>query len=49
MRQFLYLIILIILIGWAMGAFVYQVGAIIHFLLVLVIILIILGFMKRRV
>ncbi len=38
MGNLLYLVAVILIIGWAVGFFVYSVGAIIHFLLVLAVI-----------
>lgn len=47
MRSLLYLIAVILIIGWIFGAFVYSVGGIIHILLVLAIISLLLGVIRR--
>lgn len=47
MRSLLYVIAVILLIGWVLGAFVYSAGSIIHILLVLAIISLLLGFIRR--
>jgi hypothetical protein len=47
MRSLLYVIAVILIIGWVLGAFVYSAGSIIHILLVLAIISLVLGFMRR--
>jgi hypothetical protein len=44
LRSILYLIAVVLIIGWAVGLFVYNVGSIIHILLVLAIISILLSF-----
>ena len=44
----MYVIAVILIIGWILGAFVYSVGAIIHILLVLAIISLIIGFISGR-
>lgn len=44
LRSILYVIAVILVIGWALGLFVYNVGSIIHILLVLAIISIIISF-----
>jgi hypothetical protein len=46
MRSLLYIIAVILLIGWALGVFVYTAGTLIHTLLVLAIISLILGAMR---
>jgi hypothetical protein len=43
----LYVIAIILVIGWVLGAFVYSAGSIIHVLLVLAIISLLLGFIRR--
>jgi len=43
MRSLLYLIAVILVIGWAIGFFFYSAGAVIHFLLVLAVISILLN------
>ena len=47
MRSLLYIIAVILIIGWILGAFVYDAGSIIHILLVLAIISLLFGFIKR--
>jgi hypothetical protein len=47
MRSLLYLIAVILLIGWLLGVFVYSAAGIIHVLLVLAIISLILGVIRR--
>ena len=47
MSNLLYIIAVILVIGWALGAFVYSVGGLIHILLVIAIIAIILGVIRR--
>lgn len=47
MNAFLYIIAVILLIGWGLGVFVYRVNGIIHILLVMAIIAIVLNIVKR--
>jgi len=47
MNSLLYIIAVILIIGWALGVFVYSVSGLIHVLLVLAVIAIILGFLRR--
>lgn len=47
MRSILYLIAVILVIGWLLGFFVYSVGGLIHILLVLAIISLILAVINR--
>ncbi len=47
MRSLLYIIAVILVIGWLLGVFVYSVTGIIHILLVLAIISILLTLIKR--
>ena len=47
MRSLLYIIAVILIIGWVLGAFVYSAGAIIHILLVLAIVSLLLGFIRN--
>lgn len=47
MRSILYIVAVILIIGWALGAFVYSAGGLIHILLVIAIIALILGFLRR--
>ena len=48
MNSILYIIAVILIIGWVLGAFVYSVGGIIHILLVIAIIAIIWSFIRGR-
>jgi hypothetical protein len=48
MRSLLYIIAVILIIGWILGAFVYSAGSIIHILLVLAIISLVLGLLRRE-
>lgn len=47
MRGLLYIIAVILIIGWLLGAFVYNVGSLIHILLVIAIISLLLGIIRR--
>ncbi|MBW7912948.1 MAG: lmo0937 family membrane protein [Taibaiella sp.] len=47
MRSILYLIAVILIIGWLLGFFFYSAGQIIHILLVIAIIALILGVIRR--
>lgn len=47
MRSILYLIAVILVIGWLLGSFVFHVGSIIHILIVLAIISLLLGIIRR--
>jgi len=47
MRGLLYIIAVILIIGWLLGAFVYNVGSLIHILLVIAIIALLLGIIRR--
>lgn len=47
MRSLLYIIAVILIIGWAFGVFVYSAGSLIHVLLVIAIIALILGVIRR--
>jgi hypothetical protein len=47
MRGLLYIIAVILVIGWALGLFYYSAGGIIHVLLVIAIIALILGLIRR--
>ncbi|MBE9667594.1 lmo0937 family membrane protein [Mucilaginibacter boryungensis] len=46
MRSLLYIIAVILIIGWAIGTFAYSAGGLIHVLLVIAIISLILGFIR---
>ncbi len=48
MRSILYIIAVILIIGWLLGLFVYSAGGLIHILLVLAIIAILLNFIGGR-
>lgn len=48
MNSILYIVAVILIIGWALGAFVYSAGGLIHILLVIAIIAIILGLIRGR-
>jgi len=47
MRSLLYIIAVVLIIGWAIGTFAYAVGSLIHILLVIAIISLVLGFLRR--
>jgi hypothetical protein len=47
MRTLLYVIAVILIIGWILGFFVYSAGGLIHILLVIAIIALILGVIRR--
>jgi len=47
MRSLLYLVAVILIIGWAFGFFYYSAGGIIHVLLIIAIIALILGVIRR--
>lgn len=46
MRSLMYLIAVILVIGWGLGFFIYSAGAIIHILLVMAVIAILLRLIK---
>jgi hypothetical protein len=48
MSNLLYLIAVVLIIGWALGVFVYSAGNLIHILLVLAIIAIVLRLIRGR-
>lgn len=48
MRSILYVIAVIMVIGWAIGFFAYSAGSIIHILLVIAIIVILLNIIQGR-
>jgi len=48
MRSLLYLVAVILVIGWALGFFVYSAGSIIHILLVIAVIAILLRLIGGR-
>jgi len=47
MRSILYLVAVILVIGWLLGFFVYSAGGLIHILIVLAVISLIIGLMRR--
>jgi hypothetical protein len=47
MRGLLYIIAVILLIGWALGVFVYSATGLIHVLLVIAVIALLLGIIRR--
>jgi len=47
MNSILYIVAVILVIGWALGVFVYSVGGLIHVLLVIAVIALILGLIRR--
>lgn len=47
MNSLLYIIAVILVIGWALGFFFYSAGGIIHVLLVIAIIALLLGLIRR--
>jgi hypothetical protein len=47
MRGLLYIIAVILIIGWALGFFYYSAGGIIHILLVIAVIALLLGLIRR--
>lgn len=48
MRTILYIIAVILVVGWLLGFFAFHAGAIIHILLVLAVISLLLTFLKRN-
>ncbi|MCC8426575.1 lmo0937 family membrane protein [Mucilaginibacter sp. UR6-11] len=47
MNSLLYIIAVILVIGWALGFFLYSAGSIIHVLLVIAVIALLLGLIRR--
>jgi hypothetical protein len=47
MRSLLYLIAVILVVGWILGFFVYSAGGLIHVLLVIAIIALLMGVIRR--
>ncbi len=47
MRSLLYIIAVILIIGWLIGAFAYSATSIIHILLVLAVVSFLLGFIRK--
>ena len=48
MNSILYIIAVILVIGWAIGTFAYAAGSLIHILLVIAVIAVILGAIRGR-
>lgn len=48
MRSILYVIAVILVIGWLLGIFVYSVGSLIHILLIFAVISILISLIKGR-
>ena len=44
----LWLIVLILLIGWALGVFVFELGALLHLLLIVAVVMLILNLVQGR-
>ena len=49
MRNILYIIAVILIIGWLLGVFAYSAGGLIHILLVLAVVSILLSLIRRGV
>jgi hypothetical protein len=49
MRSILYIVAVIMIIGWLLGVFVYSVGGLIHILLVLAVLSILLSIIRKGV
>ncbi|RYE52568.1 MAG: lmo0937 family membrane protein [Sphingobacteriales bacterium] len=47
MRSILFLIAVVLIIGWLLGVFVYSATGLIHTLLVIAVIVLLLGFIRR--
>ena len=47
MRSLLYIVAVILIIGWAIGTFAYAASGLIHILLVIAIVSLVLGFLRR--
>jgi len=47
MRNLLYLVAVILIIGWILGFFVYSAGGLIHILLIIAIIALLMGVIRR--
>jgi hypothetical protein len=47
MRSILYLIAVILIIGWLLGVFVYSAGGMIHILIVIAVVALLLGLSRR--
>lgn len=49
MRNILYIVAVVLIIGWLLGVFAYSTGGIIHILLVLAVVSILLSLIRRGV
>ncbi|MBC7410243.1 MAG: lmo0937 family membrane protein [Arcicella sp.] len=49
MKNILYIIAVILIIGWLLGVFAYSVGGLIHILLVLAVVSILLSLIRRGI
>jgi hypothetical protein len=47
MRNLLYIVAVILIIGWILGFFVYSAGGLIHILLIIAIIALLMGVIRR--
>ncbi len=47
MRSILYVIAVILIIGWLLGVFVYSAGGLIHILIVIAVVALLLGLIRR--
>jgi Family of unknown function (DUF5670) len=47
MRSILYLIAVILVVGWLLGVFVYSAGGLIHILIVLAVVALLIGLIRR--
>ncbi len=47
MRSILYLIAVILIIGWLLGVFVYSAGGLIHILIIIAVVALLLGLIRR--
>jgi hypothetical protein len=47
MRSILYVIAIILVVGWLLGVFVYSAGGLIHVLIVLAVVALLLGLIRR--
>ena len=47
MRSILYVIAVVLVIGWALGVFAYGAGGLIHILIVIAVIALLLGLIRR--
>ena len=47
MRSILYIIAVVLIIGWLLGVFVYSAGGLIHILIVIAVVALLLGLIRR--